>query len=58
MRRAALTGMFMLAGTAGGVLLVSANFVLGGAMGAAVGFIAAIVVFAFPRDRDYPNDSF
>ena len=58
MRRVAMTGMFMLAGSAGGVIVVSANYFLGGAMGALTGFAAAIIVLAFPRDRDYPTNNF
>lgn len=58
MRRIAMTGMFMLAGAGGGPLIVSGGYLLASAMGAVAGLAAALVVFAFPRDRDYPNTDF
>lgn len=58
MRRIAMTGMFMLAGVAGGPLIVSGGYLLAGAMGAGVGLTAALIVLAFPRDRDYPDTNF
>lgn len=61
MRRVWIVGIFMLLGCFAGFLLVSDNYQLGGFMGAVGGFTAAMIVFAFPRDRDYPpsgNDFF
>jgi len=57
MRRVTLTGLFMLAGSAGGAL-VSAAHLLAAAMGAVAGLAAALIVHAFPRDRDYPGTNF
>jgi len=58
MRRAAITGMFMLAGSGAGAVAVSAGHLLAGAMGAIAGLAASLIVHAFPRDRDYPSNNF
>jgi hypothetical protein len=57
-RRVAMTGMFMLAGSAGGAIVASADYLLACAMGAFAGLAAALIVLHFPRDRDYPNNNF
>jgi zinc transporter ZupT len=50
MRRLALTGLLVLLGFAFGASVVEANHMLGGSMGAVLGAVAAVMVFAFPRD--------
>ncbi len=58
MRRAAMTGLFMLAGSAGGALAVSAHYFLACVMGALAGLTASLIVHAYPRERDYPSQNF
>lgn len=58
MRRIAMTGMFVLAGAGAGPLIASGNYLLASAMGAVAGLTAALIVLAFPRDRDYPHTNF
>ena len=57
MRQLALTGLLMLAGAFGGAFVVAGSQLLGAAMGAVLGALAAVIVLAFPRTDDYPPHS-
>lgn len=57
MRRLVLAGFLTAAGLLGGMFIVADDRLLGGFMGAILGAMASVIVFAFPRNRDYPPDN-
>lgn len=57
MRRFWIAGFFMLIGAGTGLWFAEDNLVLAAGMGAIVGLMCAVIVFAFPRDKDYPPDN-
>ncbi|HET7333982.1 MAG TPA: hypothetical protein VFI93_02605 [Rhizomicrobium sp.] len=56
MRRLWIAGLFMLIGAGAGLWFAEDNLPLAAGMGAVVGLMCAVIVFAFPRDNDYPPD--
>ncbi|MBI3678437.1 MAG: hypothetical protein HY243_17650 [Proteobacteria bacterium] len=57
MRRLWLSSLFTVLGAGLGMLSASDNTLTAGFVGALIGLIASVVVFSFPRDRDYPSHS-
>lgn len=57
MRRFWLAGFFMLIGACVGLWFAQDNQALAAGMGAVIGLMVAVIVFAFPRDKDYPPDN-
>ena len=55
MRRLAFTGFMIAGGFVAGLLVVSANALVGGFMGAVLGGVCAVMVHSFPRTHDYPE---
>jgi len=58
MRQLAVIGLMMIAGFFAGTLVVSANYFLGAFMGAVLGGAAGVIVVAFPRQHDYPDNDY
>jgi hypothetical protein len=58
MRQFAFAGLMMLLGFAGGAVTVSSNHFLGAVMGAILGGAVAVIVLAFPRSHDYPDNDY
>ena len=56
MRAMALLCALTSIGAVAGFFLVSAGQLLGAAMGGGAGLVLALIVLAFPRDRDYPRE--
>jgi len=54
--RLLFTGALMIAGTIAGLFVVSDNHLTGAFMGAIAGFVVSVMVHAYPRNHDYPEN--
>jgi ABC-type iron transport system FetAB permease component len=57
MRRVFISSIFMFVGMVLALIFASDNSVLAVFMGAVIGLIASVVVYSFPRDRDYQHNN-